>query len=310
MNQLTQQFAAPYDPNTADKVLGVPIRTSSDVNVKSKRGTLSQTYDQIIKDVSESIPLLLEKTERKARPSKVAAFALLARVYLIMGEYEKAAKVSSSALKIQNELMDYNELDVDAKSPFPDGRRVYNKEILYYTDRTLSSFYNLNTVKVSASLLDKYNDDDLRKNIFYNINGGFKGTYGGLSNFAFTGLATDEVYLIRAESYARIGKLTEAMRDLNTLMEKRWKKGEFMPFDASNETEALELILDERRKELVTRGLRWSDLRRLNIDPRFQVTLERHHDGVLYQLLPNDKRYTFPIPQNEIDGSGTEQNVR
>jgi hypothetical protein len=104
------------------------------------------------------------------------------------------------------------------------------------------------------------------------------------------------------------------MLDLNTLIERRWKKKgdeiNFIPFTASTETEALTKILEERRKELVTRGLRWSDLRRLNMDPRFQVTLNRSYDHEIYQLLPNDKRYTFAIPQNEIEGSGIEQNVR
>jgi hypothetical protein len=84
----------------------------------------------------------------------------------------------------------------------------------------------------------------------------------------------------------------------------------FVPITADNETKALKIILEERRKELVTRGLRWSDLRRLNMDPRFQVTLERTYNGEIYQLLPDDKRYTFPIPQDEIDRSGLEQNDR
>ena len=140
LNQVVQQFAAPYDIDKADKLLGVPIRTSSNVNVKAKRGTLVQTYEQIIDDILESIPLLPEKTQRKTRPSKAAAWALLARIYLILGEYEKAIVASTETLSIHSLLINYNDLDAKAASPFPNGRIVYNDEIIYYTNRMLSSF--------------------------------------------------------------------------------------------------------------------------------------------------------------------------
>ena len=69
--------------------------------------------------------------------------------------------------------------------------------------------------------------------------------------------------------------------------------------------------LAERRKELIQRGLRWTDLRRLNLDPRFAVTIERVVQGATYQLLPNDLRYTFLIPNDEIFANGLiEQNPR
>lgn len=311
--QAIQQFAAPYDSNVADDLAGVPVRTSSDVNIKAKRGTLTESYTQVVKDVNAAILLLPERSERKTRPSKAAAFALLARVQLIMGEYKEAINSSTAVLAIQNDLIDYNELDTTAASAFPNGRRVYNKEIIYYTDRLASSFYNLNTVTVDEELFKQYDKNDLRKIIFYNRNRGFKGSYGGGNYDIFTGLATDEVYLIRAESFARNGQVTEAMRDLNTLMIKRWKhsaESDFIPFTATSVIEALSIILDERRKELVTRGLRWSDLKRLNLDSRFQVTLNRKYKNEKYQLLPHDKRYVYPIPQNEIDASGIKQNER
>ncbi|MFP9100715.1 RagB/SusD family nutrient uptake outer membrane protein [Flavobacterium sp. RHBU_24] len=88
------------------------------------------------------------------------------------------------------------------------------------------------------------------------------GSYDG-SPLPFSGIATDEIYLIKSECLARAGKFTEAMQVLNTLLEKRWIAGTFFPLSATG-TAALDIILSERRKELVLRGLRWSDLRRLN----------------------------------------------
>ena len=56
----------------------------------------------------------------------------------------------------------------------------------------------------------------------------FKGSYNG-TLFAFTGLATDEIFLVRAECRARTGDINGAMDDLNRLLQQRWKTGTFVP---------------------------------------------------------------------------------
>ena len=109
----------------------------------------------------------------------------------------------------------------------------------------------------------------------------------------------------------RLGSINAAMDDLNALIIKRWKNnGTFVPFTAATANEALAKVLKERRKELIFRGLRWTDLRRLNKDPRFAITLTRNLNGVVYTLPPNDDRYTLPIPDQEIKISGIAQNPR
>src|SRR3546814_18218946 len=77
----------------------------------------------------------------------------------------------------------------------------------------------------------------------------FRGSYHQ-SSVPFSGLATAEVYLIRAECYARTGNVAAAMEDVNTLLEKRWKAGTYFPFSAHTAEEALSLLLNERRTEL------------------------------------------------------------
>ncbi|HSU50550.1 MAG TPA: RagB/SusD family nutrient uptake outer membrane protein, partial [Segetibacter sp.] len=123
------------------------------------------------------------------------------------------------------------------------------------------------------------------------------------------GIATDEVYLTRAECNARAGNITAAMSDLNSLMSKRWKAGAFVPFAATNTSDALTLILQERRKETLFRGLRWLDLRRLNSEGA-NITLTRNLNGQLYTLAPNDPKYVLPIPPDVVSLSGMAQNER
>ncbi|MGN0019982.1 MAG: RagB/SusD family nutrient uptake outer membrane protein, partial [Sphingobacterium hotanense] len=119
-----------------------------------------------------------------------------------------------------------------------------------------------------------------------------------------------ELLLIRAECFARLGKISQALQNLNALLAKRWKSGSFVPFSEKTPEDALKIILDERRKELVFRGLRWSDLKRLNKEPRFAVTLKKTIADKEYVLPPNDNRYVFPIPSAVIKMSGIEQNPR
>jgi hypothetical protein len=167
--------------------------------------------------------------------------------------------------------------------------------------------------QVDSLLYASYGPGDLRKQCYFDTLADgmvfYKGSYAGSFGF-FSGLATDELYLTRAECYARRGATGLALADLNTLLEKRFKKGMFKPLSTSSPEQALRLVITERKKELVARGLRWADLRRLNKEEAFKTTLRRSLDGKEYVLAPGSLRYTFPIPSNELSGSGIGQNPR
>jgi hypothetical protein len=171
-------------------------------------------------------------------------------------------------------------------------------------------------LNVDSTLYNLYDANDLRKNRFYKVasNGRkyFTGTYIGSLSYLFSGLATNELYLIRAESYARQGNIANAMNDLNTLIQKRWNNAVSYPvITATDANDALRKILVERRKELpFTESIRWDDLRRLNKDPQFAKTLTRNLNGTIYTLPPNDNKYVYPIPPDEIKISGFQQNPR
>ena len=309
---LAQQFAAPYKASTAGQTLGIPIRLLADVNLTSTRGTLKQTYDQIIMDLEEAIDLLPVKAAFKTRPGKAAALAMLARIYQTMEEYTLAEEYATASLQLNSSLTDYNKLALTGARPFPPALPDGNEEVLFYCIMVNSSLTSALS-GVSSELYSSYVSNDLRRAAYFTDKGNglinFKGSYTGTANI-FSGLAVDEVYLIRAECYARAGQTGKAMQDLNTLLQKRWKTGTFVPFSAQNPDDALRIILAERRKELVYRNLRWTDLRRLNQDPRFALTLTRVVKAQTYTLAPDDKRYVFPIPENVIATSGIEQNPR
>lgn len=304
--QLAQVFAAPYSSNAAGEK-GIPLRLSADVTLKIPRASLKETYDRIIADLETAVLLLPDKTDYKTRPSKVAAYALLARVFLSMKDYDKALINAESALSKYSSLVDYNTLNMALNKPI----LGTNEEIIFYSSVMSYSFASRAIIPVAD--YNAYHINDLRKTAFFlkNVSGdwNFRGTYTGNLMF-FGGIAVDELYLIKAECLARKGNTSTALQALNTLLEKRWKKGTFQSLTAQTADEALVLILAERKKELLLRGTRWTDLRRLNSESRFAVALSRSVSNQQAVLQPNEKRYILPIPDVEIQLSGIEQNER
>lgn len=323
---IAQLFCKPYDAATAGQDLGIPLRLDSDPNGLSTRATVRQTYDQIVQDLTEAIGSL-SAVNIKTEPSKAAAYAALARTYLAMGDYPEAGRMADECLKLQSTLIDYNETSdfptettVNA-GPFGPAFLRFNAEIIFHAT-TAYGVLSQEYARIDPILYTSYAANDRRKTIFFGEgkdwldqpNGllGFRGNYNGTDEgINFIGLATDEMYLIRAESHARAGSTQLAMDDLNTLLEKRMIPP-YVDRTATSANNALVQILAERRKELVFRSLRWTDLRRLNKDPQFAVTLRRDQNSFAYTpLLPNDLRYTFLIPFKQvIQPTGMKQNLR
>jgi tetratricopeptide (TPR) repeat protein len=304
-HQLAITWAKVYNPTSAATDLGIPLRLSSDFNQKSVRATLQETFNRIVKDLTDAVPLLPNKAVSAMRPSKVAAYAMLARVYLYMGDYDKALSNAQSALSLQNTLIDYNTLDTTSDLPI----QPMNAEVIFSSSMVYPNALYFG--KGDSLVIKSFAANDLRKSIFFKDNGDktfmFKGSYDN-SSF-FTGLATDEIILIQAECFARKGNASQAMTDLNTLLEKRWKTGTFIPLVAANADQAITIILNERRKELLYRGIRWSDLKRLNMAGA-NINIQRKIDNTLITLKPNDLKYALAIPEDVISLSGMPQNPR
>ena len=310
---LVQHFAMPYNPANAATEPGIPLRLTSDLNTRPQRAMESDCYSQILTDLQTALPLLPLKPDYKTEPSQPAVNALLARICLAMGNYPLAGQYASACLNQYDTLVDYNTLNSPTATSIS---TTYLDEDIYHTSMGAYSVLikSRNTV-VDSTLYGSYTNNDLRKTKFFTILDGlpqyprFTGSYD-FKGYKYDGLATDEVYLIKAECLARAGNVPEAMDALNTLLQTRWKTGTFVPYTAAGQDDAINQILLERRKELVFRGLRWTDLRRLNSDPKYAVSLKRVVNGSSYQLPPNDPRYALPIPDNEIALGGLTQNPR
>lgn len=208
--------------------------------------------------------------------------------------------------------MDFSELDANKDLPIP----KFNSEVLFAAVSATAVAMSLDNGLVDPDLYRSYSPHDLRKAVFFRGNTfptdtyGYKGSYDNAMANLFVGLTTSEVYLIKAEAAVRTGKVDAALTALNALGKKRFVSDQFVPVTEREPALLLPLILKERQRELIFRGRRWSDLKRLNLEPQFQKTLRREVHGTIYQLEPNSPKYAFRLPEIVVNNGKIPQNIR
>jgi hypothetical protein len=229
-----------------------------------------------------------------------------------MRNYTKAFQYSDACLSQYHVLTDFNTL---TPTVFSISTNFLDEDI-YHTSLINYSLIRRANAIVDSNLYNSYDINDLRRSLYFStVNGQirFRGSYDYNGN-KFSGLATDEMYLVRAECSARAGNTAAAMEDLNDLLRTRWKKisgiSTYIDQIAADANDALKRVITERKKELIFRGLRWTDIRRLNKENGLAITIFHIINGTTFQLLPNDPKYALPIPDNEIQLSGLLQNPR
>jgi tetratricopeptide (TPR) repeat protein len=310
--QVVEVFAAAYQQQTASAEMGIPLRLDPAIDVPSTRASLKQSYEQIVSDYKMAAGRLPLNEAIKGRPFRASAYAGLARAYLYMGDYQQAYQYADSSLQTHRELMDFNTLKATDNLPIP----KFNVEVLFAAVSANAGPMSLNNGLVDSVLYKSYRSNDLRKGIFFKKNSypensyGFKGNYDKANNNLFVGLTTSEMYLIKAESAVRIGKISEALLAVNTLLQKRQDKNNYIPITETNPDILLPLLLQERQKELLFRGRRWSDLKRLNLDSRFQKNLIKIVKGVTYTLPHDSRKYAFRLPEPVVSVGKIPQNNR
>lgn len=315
--KLAWAYALAYDEASASADKGIVLRLTSNYNDPSVRSSVAETYKQIIKDAYLAASLLPNIPLHTFRPSKTAAYGLLARTYLSMRMYDSAYHYADLALAIKSDLIDYNgDPDLGALTinyPF----KRFNKETVFYSEVNTtgtSALVLASRARVDSVLMDTYETNDLRRTAYFNKSGNyyqFKGSYTQTSR-NFSGISIPELLLIRAECLARNAvngpdNLQKALIDLNTLLSKRYRTASFTPVTGDSREVVIDRILLERRKELFFRGLRWMDIKRLNKEGR-NIVLKRLLNGTVYTLEPNASYYALPIPIDIIEVTGIPQN--
>ena len=113
-----------------------------------------------------------------------------------------------------------------------------------------------------------------------------------------------EVILNRAEAYARSGKAKEALDDVNVIRPRAGILADFAPGNLHGYSNAVNVVMDERRMELAFEGHRMFDVYRNKQDMNRKFAGAHPWAIVKY----DDPHIQYPIPNNEWTVSGIEQN--
>jgi len=304
---LSQLFCGPYRIDGENTDLGLPLRLNKDINKIVGRSTVGETYQQMVVDLEKAIPLLPEESIIKTRPTRYTALLLLARLHLLMGDY-RSAKLCSEEIVERMELIDFNTLKPEDAYPMAQ----YNKEVLLHSSIAFVSTV-ASTDYVDSTLMDSYEIDDLRKSLWfipkekYYI---FKGNYTG-GALLFNGLALDEAFLIHIEALGRLQEWERGREVLRQYLKSRYKVGSQINLTMIQTNESLiDYVLEERRKALLYRTIRWTDIRRLNKNYDANIVLSRRMGNTVIELPPNHSNFALPIPDDVIFLSGIQQNER
>lgn len=283
----------------------IPYVTSTNYKLNSSinKETESQIMQLITTDLLEA-EKLLPKTYpsfERVRPNKAVATAFLSKVYLFIGDWQKAELYSTSVIDnpvykiedIANVFLLNSQETIWSFHPGVAGVNTNEAKTFVFTSGPPTKAY------LTTNLINAFELGDNRKNLWVKkITGGANSWYHAWKYKKTTNTGTSqeytilfrlaEQYLIRAEARAMQNKLSAAQFDLNKIRTRAALPNTM----AQTQEELLSAIMQERQVELFTeQGNRWFDLKRTDAA-----------NGVIGAIKPQWKPtdILWPLPEKEV----------
>ena len=326
---LIQIFQNPtaLDGSLAVERPGVPlIYTSADGFTDDEiakfkgRNTVGLVLAQAQKDLERSVVLLdgYDRSNKNFIDQNVAN-GLLARVYLVSQEWEKAANAAKAA-RAGYEPMSKSAL-YDGFLSVDNEEWMWGFKVTSETSTTYASFFShissyeggyaglgYSVRCIDAKLYGQIPDDDARKAWFNGKDGDPNQSmpaaqvpyanlkFGSDDDFTedYVYMRAAEMYLIEAEALVRTGKADEAATVLGELVKTRqpsWEKS----------TVTLDDVILQRRIELWGEGFAGLDVKRLNTPIARKYEGSNHSTGCDLEIPAGAPEFTYQIPQREIN---------
>jgi starch-binding outer membrane protein, SusD/RagB family len=333
-------FARPYthDPNGP----GIIIRNSDNEPVEKPRSTVSEVYEFILNDLRTAASLMKPNTMRgKGYASVYAAYAMMSRVFLYMEEPDSVIKysdlvINSGKFSITDDYPNYFRNAPSSDETIwciiyaiqDDLKKFGSVASMYYSDG--NSGWGEEYASDLYRALVEQNPEDTRNQYVVPLldnNGNVVAKQGTgiriyyVSKFSFQdGSPTlsspvmfriSEMYLNRAEAYARKGDDASAMNDLDQIRLHRGLENKLFNGSVPSGKTAFETVLDERRMELAWEGHRTFDVYRNKQDmnrsywgyhlPGLKESDVNYNISAPASFINwNDARIIYYIPENEI----------
>lgn len=337
---LVNLYALPYNKNTADSDLGVPLKLTEYIEDKFfTRDPVSTVYKQIVTDLKDAITHF-DKIPQSSiyRASQKATYALLSRVYLYMGEWELAIEACDQVIEMGCPLWNLSKFDYSSDIKTRDYfNTLESPEIIFTTGSTAMHALmddqsgSLGLFSVSEDLLEQYNvyltegKEDLRLNCFFTYShSGDAVVARKTANFVKSSikatvfdafiLRSAEIYLNKAEAQAMLDN-KEAINTIQTLLKNRFAGGNIPDIGGLTGEDLVRFIREERRRELCFESHRWFDLRRYAVAPKYPEKRSISHtvyempastgSGIVigsYTLKPygEDNAWVLPLPADDV----------
>lgn len=311
---LVNIYGLPYKKESADTDMGVPINDIIGMeDIKLTRSTNAVVYKQIMDDLNKSIEYFqnTDKVMDEFKGNINAAYLLASRTSLYMQNYKDAIDYATAGIGKKPSLYDLN-----SKNPDDSFINHKNPEILftfgyYYVPYHVSvGFFTRSTIKISDELSALYADNDLRRQSFFSADLPRKNDSEDATGTFGYALRSAEFYLNRAEAYAEQGEIGKAKEDIYKIRINRYSDSGYT-IDASTKEEIIEIVRNERRKELCFEKHRWFDIRRWGTKRIEHVFLEGKNPLVekTYVLEKDDTAFTLPIPYMETNRNKEIKNI-
>lgn len=331
---LVQIFAKRYDASAVPNNqagLSLPLTFSDS---KLPRSSVEQVYTQINKDLSDAVAAFAtaQAPRNKSHLSERSAYAIWARVALVMQNWNKAAEYAKKVIDLGGSSLMSNTQYQAGFNDISNPEWIWGAFVQDDQGDTFGSYmaqisYNGNTTyirsrpkRINVALFNQITATDVRKRMweptpnatnFPLPSAAFAREPYMSRKFSIRTLPTigdvpyirlAEVYLILAEAYARAGRETDARNTLFTLAKNR---------DASYvlSTKTGQALIDEilvqRRVELWAEGHRFFDLKRMNLSldrttvPNYESTSV---SGVM-QVAAGSNLWQFAIPTSELQAN-------
>ena len=312
---LLRLFAQPYAYRANAQHNGIVIVTKTpDVFDMQERATVYDSYKQVVEDLKAAIELTTEENKlggtKKFWVGPVAAKALLAKVYVYMEDWNNAINYATQVL----EEPGYNLVDGDLlldewSNNVPSSEDIWVLDNTVVVAASMSNYVGYTDVtndvfcSVTSDLINLYEPGDWRLSLY----GEFAGdsvTYKYQTNSNIENnivvIRLAEMYLIRAEAYARTNQEALARSDLQVIRERADPSAGFVNLSGQD---LIDEILLEKRREFALEGHIFFDLKRTQSDivrNDCSATLNHNIEFPYYQ-------YVFPIP---FDNTEANRNIQ
>lgn len=305
-------YAQPYGYTKDASHIGIPIVTYVvGTNETLAREPVYKVYSQIVNDLENAKELLGDSMKDSDYVSGPACDALLARVYLYMQNYQEAEKYASKLIS-QFKLTPYDDYLAMFTGQERGRETILNLTGKYSTQR-MRSFYDFESPHYvpTDEFIECFSASDIRSHLL-------KSPDGRKACMKYYDLKTDspverfyrihvlrlsEMYLIRAEARCEQENLSGAAEDIKYLIARATNREpssiEESEIKTDSKSALLQVIKDERSRELCFEGHRFFDIARWGDD----LVRAKSTNSSVKKLPYPDYRFVLPIPQVEMEAN-------